>query len=428
MNALLMVLCLAQASGQPQAPGPQGPTVSLQQMLEAADKGNLDQRISVEQYNRATAEYRQAWGGLLPALTATGGWTHNQYAAQFNNPLTMTTLTIQPQDQFDAVLRVDLPLIDSARWLRTAASSAASTAAEQRQAFTKDQVKRTVAATYYSYAASLALRQSSQRAVTVAEAQLRLQEIRERAGAATELELVRARAEVQRNRQTAADIQRLVAVTRRTLTTQTGMDPGEAAALPEGKLTDVPTLNELEGRVEGLPAIKAAEADLLASGRLLTAARLQALPVIGAQFTERFTNATGFIGRSDSYNLGVNLTWRLDVPTFQGMSAQSAAEATASLNLERTRLQARDQINSDWQTLQAAMTKLQAAQGQVDAARRAQQVANTRYEAGAATQLDLISADRDLFSAEAGHIQARTELASARVAVAISAGLPIEVE
>jgi outer membrane protein TolC len=150
------------------------------------------------------------------------------------------------------------------------------------------------------------------------------------------------------------------------------------------------------------------------------------VPIVSAQFTERLTNATGFAGQAASYTAGVNLAWRLDVPTFMNMSSQSATEQVALLATERARLVARDQVNFDWQRLQAALIKVDAAKAQVEAARRATQVARDRYAAGAATQVDVIQAERDVFGAEVGQIQARTELASARASLRLSAALPLE--
>ena len=106
--------------------------------------------------------------------------------------------------------------------------------------------------------------------------------------------------------------------------------------------------------------------------------------------------------------------------------SMDAAASLARLALERSELQARDQIHSDWQRLNASLIKIEAAAAQVTAASRAAQVARDRYTAGAGTQVDVIQAERDLFSAEVGQIQARTELASARASLRISAGLPLE--
>jgi outer membrane protein TolC len=239
---------------------------------------------------------------------------------------------------------------------------------------------------------------------------------------------VRARAEVARNNQTVADATRTIAIARRNLQTLTGLDPGDAADLPADNLEAPVSLSELEARVPEVPSVRAAEKDYLAAQRVANSARLAIVPTVGAQFTEQVTNFGGFTGQNTVFNTGLYFAWRLDVPTFANMGSQSANEATAGLQLEKTKLQARDQINTDWQTLQAALIKVDATKSQVEASQRAQQVATVRYQAGAATQLDVITADRDLFIAEVQQIQARTDLASARLSLRISAAQPLDVQ
>lgn len=416
---------------------------TLKELLDAADQNNLDRRISAETRERAAAEYRQAWTALLPSLTTQAAWTNNQYAAEFDQPVlddnglplrnpdgTPVTrkLTIIPKNQLDATFRFDLPLIDTGRWFRAMAGAAGSDAAIRREEYTRDLVRRQVVAAWYGYAAALAVRESAKRSTKVADAQAELQEIRAKAGAATELEMLRARAEAQRNRQVVADTESLVATSRRTLRTLSGIDPGDSAALPPDDVHPEAPFEELEKNVDALPQVQAADRDAEAAGKLATAQRLAVLPTVGAQFTERVTNATGFQGQPNVYNAGIVLQWRLDAPTFMGMSVASANESTATIGAERARIVARDQIHSDWQRWNAALHKLEAAKAQLEAAQRAAQVARDRYAAGAATQIDVIQAERDLFSAEVGQIQARTELASARLSLRISSGQPLQVE
>jgi|CXWL01.1.fsa_nt_gi outer membrane protein TolC len=410
MNRLVLTLLLTVA-GSVNATG-------LKELLEAADRQNVDRRISIEQRERAAAEARQAWTALLPTFTATGAWAHQE-------PVVFNGIIIAPGDQFDATFRFDLPLIDTTRWFRASAAAHSSAAAAERDLAAADLARRQVIGAWYGYAAALKVRESALRSVSVAEAQLKLQEVREKAGSITELELLRTRAEVQRNRQVVADTENVVAVSRRTLNTLTGIDPGEAAGLPDDDLSAEPALEELEKNLDALPAVRAAEKDVQAASRISTAAKLAAVPVIGAQFTERITNATGFAGKTAIYNAGLNLTWRLEVPAVMAMDAQGHAQATAVLVSERARLAARDLIHADWQRLKAALIKVQAAQAQVEAARRADQVAHDRYAVGAATQVDVIQAERDLFGAEVGQIQSRTELASARLSLRLSSGRPL---
>lgn len=446
-----MVAVVVASSALAQAPG-------LQQFLDAADQNNVDRRILAEQREKAAHDFNAAWTSMLPSLTAQGGWTHNEVSAeiafpQFVNPaenmgqflkacqtdadcgsgavcaanhLCSTKATIVPSDQLDGVLRFELPLIDTGRWMRAMAASAGSSGAEQREASMRDLVKKQVVGSYYGYAAALAVRESAKKSAAVAEAQLKLMEIRANAGASTELDLLRARAEVQRTRQVVADTENLVATTRRSLRTVSGLQPPDAVPLPEDDTHPEPGFEELEARTDELPQVKAAEQDAVAASRMAMGARLAVVPMLTAQFTERFTNATGFQGKTSVYNTGINLVWRLDVPTFMNMRSQSAAEAIANLALEKAKLQARDQVHADWQRFNAALIKIEAARAQVQAASRAAQVARDRYAAGAGTQLELITAERDLFGAEVGQIQARTELASARASLHVSAGLPVQ--
>lgn len=314
--------------------------------------------------------------GMIPLVTAQGvgsgfsratagaGWTHNQFNAEiafpvFHDPaasqgrfLFSCTVDsdcgadevcnvpsgdgsgvcskrseIQKYDQLDVTFRVDLPIIDASRWARTAAAATASQSAEQRDAVTRDLVRRQVVGAYFGYAAALAVRESAKRSSGVAEAQLELTEIRARAGAVTELDLLRARAEVQRNRQVVADTEALVATTRRSLSTLTGLRPPEALALPAVDARHEGPLEELEGRVRQLPAVKAGELEAKAAGELATASRLLLVPTLYGQFTERVSNTAGFTGQYASYNLGLNLGWRFDVPTLMNMGARGAGGA-----------------------------------------------------------------------------------------------------
>ena len=60
------------------------------------------------------------------------------------------------------------------------------------------------------------------------------------------------------------------------------------------------------------------------------------------------------------------------------------------------------------------------------ALRRASQDAHARYEAGAATQLEVITADRDLLQAEEARIAAIADLRIARQTLRIRAGMDVE--
>jgi len=406
---------------------------SLQEFLASAERRNVDARQGAVATEAAQAQAAQGVGGLLPSLSASGGWTHNQYAAVINLPTGTSSgavpntqeITIVPLNQLDANLRVELPLLDVSRWFRTAASFSSASAAVAREESTRDQVRRQVVTAYYAFAGARALLDSAKRSTTVAQAQVEQQAVRSRAGVGAELELLRARAEVERNLQVTADAEALLANARRTLESVSGLSPTGEPSLPGDDLHPEPEEASLEARVEELPSVRAAQEEAVAAGRNRMAALATFVPSLSAQFTQRMTNATGFQGEPFLWNAGINFNWRADVALAQGVRLASATEQSAALGTEKVRLQARDQIHSDWQRVTAARVKVRSTRAQVEAAQRAAALAKDRYAAGVATQLDVIQSDRDVLSAEVGEIQARFDLASARAQLHLSAGLPL---
>lgn len=401
----------------------------LSAFLEAAEQHNVDERLAVQSTTSAQASFGQQWGGLLPSLSANGGYTRNQFSAVIDipsGPNTSTKVTIIPQDQLEATFKAEVPLIDVSRWMKVAAASSGADAAATREALTRDQVRRQVVTAFYNFAGAQALVDSARRSLGVSEAQLTQQTDRRTAGVASELEVVRASSEVERNRQLVADAEALLANSRRALRTLSGLDPRGDGAMPTDDLHAEAALADLEARVGALPAVVAASKDADVAAKNSTAATTSLIPTINAQFTQRFTNATGFQNQAAVWNAGVTFAWRADVGTVQGLRVVSAAEQTALLNAEKARLAAADQVHSDWQRVTAAITKVKAAKAQVTSATRAQSLAKERNAAGVATQLDVIQADRDLFSAEVNDITARLDLASARASLKLSAGFPLE--
>ena len=397
----------------------------LDAFLESARRSNFDARDVVEARTRAEAEFGQAWGALLPTLTASGGWTHNQYEAIVEFPTSATTtsrIVITPRDQLDATLKAEMPLIDPARWLKASAGASSAEAARAREGATQQQVERQVVSAYYAYLASRAVLESAQRSLASAEAQLELTRARTGAGFSNELELLRNSSEVDRNRQLVAEAETLVATGARQLETVSGLLPDVVPTLTEDDLHAPPPLESLHQNLAALPQVRAAEADSDAARKTSTAASLALVPSVNAQFTQRFTNATGFQGANALYNAGVTFNWRLDAAALQALRAQQATQSQALIAAERRRRDVEDQLFDDWHQVQAALKKVAATRSQVVAARRASQLTHERSLAGVATQFDVIQTDRDLFAAEVSSIQASADLSKARALLAISAG------
>jgi outer membrane protein len=402
----------------------------LSTFLEASRSANVDGRLAAEATATSRATLDQQWGGLLPTLSATGGYTRNQYEAVVSFPDGATStksITITPHDQLEASLKAEVPLVDVSRWLKVGAAASSAGAAEAKEASTRAQVERQVVAGWYGWAGAQRVLESARRSEAVARAQVEQKQARKAAGVGSELELVRANAEAERATQVVADAEVLLETARRTLRTLTGLEPVGEPSLPVDDGHPEPPLAELEARLGAQPAIVSAEREAEASARSTSAAVAALAPTVNAQFTQRFTNATGFQGQSALWNAGVSFSWRLDVGSVQGLRVANAAAQATRLTAEKARLAAADQLHADWLRVKAALTKVRASKAQVESARRAQALAKERNVAGVATQLDVIQTDRDLFAAEVNDTQAQLDLATARASLRLSAGLPLEV-
>lgn len=406
-----------------------GSAQPLSAFLEASNTGNFDARRSATEARRASATFAQAWGALLPSLSANGGWTHNQYAAVIQLPDTagVKEVTIVAKDQLDATLKAEVPLVDAAKWAQVAASNSSAEAAERRTDSTRLQVRRQVVAAYYAWAAARDVLTSAQRSVDAARSQVDFRKARFGAGVGSELELARAEAEVERTLQVFAAAEATLDNGARQLETLTGLTPtGAPQAVPED--FSLPELPELEQRLSALPSVEAASLDVRAAQRTRLAASLALVPAVNAQFTQRFTNAAGFQGSPAQASGGVTFNWRLDLVGVSVARVQQANDELSHLEAERALRAAADQLHSDYFNLRAAVKKVAATRAQVTAARRAANLARERSEAGVATQFDVIQADRDLFAAEVSRAEADAEAATARAQLALSSGSTLDGE
>ncbi len=400
---------------------------TLPSFLDAAAANNVDARISAEATTKAAVDVSEAWSQLLPSAALTAGYTYNQYKAEVQIPSAPNeaprTAVIVPQNQLEGSLRLEMPLVDPAKWAQISANEHSRRLTQARQQTTQEQVARQVILAYFVAASAGYLTEVAERSLVVAQAQLELVSSRKSAGVATELDVVRADAEVQRNRQLVADAKGSLSNATQLLQSLTGLAVEHIPRIADDDLKPEPALDTLWARIEAAPAVQQAEAESLRAGSVTRVAWAQAAPTVAAQFTQRLTNATGFQANSALYNAGLTLQWRLDVATFQRIRANGSLENTALLQAEKARIELKNTVQQDWQRVAVSIEKVKASLAQKAASERAAALAKERYAAGVAGQVDVIQAERDLFSSSVAHIQSRFELASARAILHLELGL-----
>jgi outer membrane protein TolC len=148
------------------------------------------------------------------------------------------------------------------------------------------------------------------------------------------------------------------------------------------------------------------------------------LPSVSATAQERISNAASFAGQNANYTLSASVTWRFDFSLLSAITAQDAAVAAARAREEKTSRGAEDAVFDAWQRVHAGIAKSRAARAQAAAAAQAAKLAEDRYANGAATQLEVIEAQRDAFTAETMRVMADAGLGASRLLLRINAGRP----
>lgn len=404
---------------------PAAATQPLGVFLEHAEKQSFDARESRAIEQQRSAEADGALGRLLPSLTARGVYTHNQYEAAVTLPNGGGSVVITPQNQLDAFWQLDVPILDLANYHRYHSATALKEAAgAQREAVVID-VARSVARAYYQFQGASALVRSADSSISAAEANLKLVDERRSAGAATDLDHERAAASLARAQQDAADAALAVSLSGRALETLSGLSPQPADTFPEDQLQTETPLDGWLARAKHTPAVRAVRHQTEAALESRKAAGRSLLPTLSGSAQERVTNATGFAGRNASYTLQLVLGWRFDYGLLANRDAQESALSAQTVRLERSERAAEDATYEAFRRIEAGIAKSRAARVQEQAAGRAAELSQVRYEAGVATQLDVTQAQRDAFLASAARIQADSDLAYARAALRLAVGVTV---
>lgn len=397
----------------------------LADFLQGAKTSNFDAREQAAAVEQRSWEASAALGRLLPSASVRGVLQYNQYESAAQFPGAPRPIVITPQFQKDAFFQFDLPLFDLAGYHRYGQAKHLERATKLQREYVDSQLVSAVTRSYFFFVGASAMAAAAEKSLHSAEANLAYVQIRAELGAATQLDVARASANVERARQDVADANLSRQLTARNLTTLTGLQPSPvegnflASLEPEQPLDD--WLKNTDTPADRVQRELLAAA---ASGR--KAAKAALLPTLSASAQERLTNATGFSGHGSIYALQAILSWRLDYSTYANARAQDAAQAVQEIRTEKTRRSAADAIFEAYQRVDTGIAKSRAARAQAEAAAKAADLADERYRAGTATQLDVTQAQRDAFLADVGLVQADADLAYARIQLRAVSGKSLD--
>lgn len=241
---------------------------------------------------------------------------------------------------------------------------------------------------------------------------LRESQAQYRAGVVSRYDVLRARTNVALASQTCVDTRRDVRACRVRLFQLMGVPDtaAESIDLSEALLERPPTSvdDAMQSGVERRYEVRAAQAGVAEGRKRVDVARLSSAPRLEVQSEYLQRTPTGVM-QGHQWNTGLALS----VPLIDGgaarVHARRAYEAYQQLiaALEQTRRQARIEIGTCYEDLQARYADLGTSEAALESAREAARVSRIRYENGLCTSLERQDADASLSDAQGRCVRAR---------------------
>lgn len=390
-------------------------------LLQAAQQQAAANRVADANVQAAQAQAQQAWAAAwmprveLSASSSTQQQTYNGLDSR--TPASALTLS------------TTLPL-----WRAAERASAQAQAAVTEQSRWQARAQRTTVARELSLAYLAAAEAAEQRRLAEAQlallqAQLHINDRRLQAGLGTVLEQLETRTRIDQVRASIRELSMRAATQRLTVARLSGQSEvrtaaglsAQASALP----SDLPPLSEaLDQAVQANPQWLDAQAGLTAARATESARRAEAWqPTVDAVASASRTRQTQrFEGITERQNvrteaIGVQLNWPLFTGGYQQGRVQ---EATALLTRAQALL---DQIEAEVHTSlrdayqrRAQAQSVIAAQQDVEATATATHAAvHKAFVAGLRTNLDLLNAQQQIYSARQSLVTARVTALSAHI-------------
>ncbi len=403
------------------------PAAALQPLdvfIAAARERNPDAQQARANLAEQNALADSSLGKQLPGVSVKGSYYHNQYQVQLTLPTPpQQTFLIQPQNQWLGSGTLNVPLVDLANFWRISAARTNAESYARTAAATGLVVEGQTIQDYYQLIANLALVVTAQNYLEVSRENLRLTEAKLRAGAATRLDVDRAQADVEAQVQQLAAAKLQVALAARDLESTTSITPDLSSGVELiDDLHPEPDLPTFQADLPNVPSVAAATAATRSAQKQADAQKLALLPSLAGSLTEYATNAPGFQPSQWYYQAAVTATWAFDLTYVANIRNSDAVAAAAQAREVKARLTAGDAIHRYWNTVLANIAQSRSARVGRDASVHAAEQARVQYQAGTATQLDLLQAQRDAFRAEVTRIQDDANLLNARAQLRLSAG------
>jgi len=380
---------------------------ALHELISAAVVANRDLQVAVARVLDSRAQLGVARAAQFPQVKASGSYEYTRPFSK-NSPMLRGGETFTGDDWqagMDLTFELDL-------WGRlrrgTEAARAELLASEETRRVVLMTVVADVARTHFDLLELDHELEIARRTLQTRQASLELQRRRFEQGLSTQLDVDRAEAEVAVAAATVPDLERRIAQTENGLSVLLGRNPGPIARgtpLDGQRLPPEVPAGLPSALLERRPDIRQAEQTLVAANARIGVAKAEYFPKItltGMLGVESVSLSDLFTGGSRVWSIGPTMTVPLFTAgrisnTVKGFEARQQQAATQYLQTIQQAFREVEDALVFHRKVREVRTERER---RVGATRRALSLVTLRYERGLATQLEVLDAQRQLFSAE----------------------------
>ncbi|MGM0558763.1 MAG: TolC family protein [Myxococcota bacterium] len=376
---------------------PDGEPISLDEAIDRTRSENETWAITEERITQSRAARREARAELLPRLVADGGVTAYGREIEFNDNV------VQPRFDWRVSGSASIVIFDGTKYPMVSRAGELLEATKAQSKWQRETIVFETTSAYYVLAAAQEQVAIAAKTVELRERELERAQALLDAGIAVKLDVTRARTNMLDAKQSLVDAKARLGNARDSFAVILGEQPGAnySAAIGAETVTNPPA--EVDVELER-------RADFKSTLRQIEATKLEEQSVWWSLFPTVGLSANGVVGppttfgRPDGYRLSLTLsaTWVL----YDGGARYARLDQVESrvreqqLEYERSLRQANAGVSRARRNWSSAVSAVEVAREQVEAAQETYDNARARFENGLANSLEVIDASQQLFQSK----------------------------
>jgi outer membrane protein TolC len=380
-----------------------GEPITLENALQLADQRNLSLNAARADLEKAGAELYAAWSLLLPNASGYLTFTHNDHADVVD--IGGMSVEVRKQQDIRSGLSVNMPLINAILWKGIGLSDSGLEASQLQTEAVRQAIFLAVAQAFYQALTTKALIEVHINQFKSIKRHLAVASIRHRSGTGQRLDVVRAQTELLSTYEELLNAHTAHNNSRDALATLIGI---EGLPLPT-KTPDLAPPPALEEDLQELAErqredVKLSKKLVELSEDQIDLSWMRFIPSLNAswQLTQQISDLGSFSSPDKTrWFIGLTLSVPLyDHTTYAELDQKRAALHKAQLEADDTRDQARLEVRKNKRDYLKTVEQVSTAQKKASLAKQSMQLAETAYESGTGSSLEVTDTQRVWRAAE----------------------------